>query len=173
MNPQWKPTNHRIRNQTFTGWQARFPTTRRGWMAWILTPAKLAYWPNKCGRFNLDGSTPKPSKPSWMCFKPLLSTTFSMAFITKKVSRLKGSLCHGQHHRTWGLARVLVPVSEPCSRGPIIRRIMKPRNVENTTRAMFWDCDECHLAMPVFCLTSESLIPSDVEDVVVDNWWCK
>lgn len=24
-----------------------------------------------------------------------------------------------------------------------------------------------------FFLTSESLIPSDVEDVVVDNWWCK
>lgn len=50
---------------------------------------------------------------------------------------------------------------------------MKPLNVENKTRAMFWDCDECHLAMPVFFLTSESLIPSDVEDVVVDNWWCK
>ena len=27
---------------------------------------------------------------------------------------------------------------------------MKPLNVENKTKAMFWDCDECHLAMPVF-----------------------
>ena len=77
------------------------PPLARGWMAWI-----LAHWPNKCGRFNLDESTQKPSKPPWMCFNPVLSTTFSMAFITKKVSRLKGSLCHGQHHRTWGLARV-------------------------------------------------------------------
>lgn len=103
-------------------------------------PAKLAYSPNKCGRFNLDESTQKPPKPPWMCFNPVLSTTFPWHSSPKKLAAWKVAfaMANTTEHEAW--RGFWVPVW----------RIMKPLNVENKTKAMFRDCDECHLAMPVF-----------------------
>lgn len=66
-------------------------------------PAKLAYWPNKCGRFNLDESTQKPSKPAWMCFNPVLSTTFPWHSSPKKLAAWKVAfaMANTTEHEAW------------------------------------------------------------------------
>lgn len=130
MNPQWKPTNHRIRNQTFTGWQARFPTTRPRVNGLDPGPLTQQMW-----KVQSRWKHTKTIKTSLDVFQSSAFHYFSMAFITKKVSRLKGSLCHGQHHRTWGLARVFGSRQWTVLKGSVLlRSIVKP----SFAQSFFW-----------------------------------
>ena len=70
-------------------------------------PRKIGLFTQQMWKVQSRWKHTKTIKTSLDVFQSSAFHYFSMAFITKKVSRLKGSLCHGQHHRTWGLARVL------------------------------------------------------------------